>query len=85
MCRAFTTISWQALSNMLKTGFQYTPVDSMAACVTPHSPNQSRRLRNSAVVVPNSRICLFGSAPAPGVSTHAAIVSLWTSKPAQRA
>lgn len=32
---------------MFQIGFQYTPVDSMAMCVTPHSRNQSASRNNS--------------------------------------
>jgi hypothetical protein len=39
----------------LNTGFQYTPVDSMAAWVTPYSASQSARANKSAVMVPKVR------------------------------
>ena len=37
---------------MLKIGFQYTPVDSMATCVTPLHESHSAISTNSRVVVP---------------------------------
>jgi hypothetical protein len=42
-------------SRMLKTGFQNTPVDSMATCVTRSCSSQSRNASRPRVTVPNER------------------------------
>src|SRR5438270_793184 len=47
MCCAFTNNTLNCSARMFHTGFQYTPVDSMAAWVTPHSPSQSASCNKS--------------------------------------
>jgi hypothetical protein len=41
---------------MLNTGFQYTPVLSMATVVTRAARSQSASTNNSSVIVPNRRV-----------------------------
>ena len=67
---------------MCHTGFQYTPVASIATCVQPCSPSQSANASNCAVVVPKLRTswCIGGETH----RTQATMVSLCTSSPAQR-
>jgi len=47
---------------MLNTGFQNTPLLSIAICVTPSPVSQSAKCRISRVVVPNVRTSLVGLA-----------------------
>ena len=57
MCCAFTRItSWQTPSSMLNTGFQYTPVLSIATCRQPTLANHSARSFKAGVVVANVRV-----------------------------
>src|SRR5581483_6811721 len=86
LCCALTNSSANWPSSTFHTGCQYTPVLSIATCVTPCSASQSANASGSAVVVGKVRICLVGSpGPAlPGVSTHATTVCLWTSRPQPR-
>ena len=51
MCLALTSSTSQAPSNRLYTGFQYTPVDSIATCVTWCETSQSLRANRSRVSV----------------------------------
>src|SRR5580693_625990 len=68
---------------MLKIGFQYTPVDSMATCVTPLEQSQSAISTNSRVVVPQWRTSC-STLPTPLIRRmQASTLSLCTSKPAQ--
>src|SRR5262245_15241662 len=83
-CAAFARTSSKPLSaSTCHTGFQYTPVASIATCVQPfcssHSPNSMR----PAIVVANVRTKCDASLAAAR-RTHATTVSLCTSKPAQR-
>jgi hypothetical protein len=64
---------------MLNTGFQESPVLSMATGVQPHASRPSASARRAAVIVANVRV----SCPA-GVTTQATTVFLCTSKPAHR-
>src|SRR5882724_4431130 len=90
--RPGTFLTWAALAktssklpsaSTCHTGFQYTPVASIATCVQPlvasHSPNSIRL----AVIVANVRTERDTSPPA-AMRTHATTVSLCTSRPAQR-
>src|SRR5689334_25292550 len=65
------------------TGFQYTPVASIATCVQPFSESQSDNANKPEVVVANvltSVTSLFSVAS----RTEATTDFLWTSSPAQR-
>jgi hypothetical protein len=84
MCCALTTSTSSVPSSRLYSGFQYTPVDSIATCVQPAATSQSTNASRSAVIVPNVRISLRGVAPAPGTIKQATIVFLCTSTPQQR-
>src|SRR5207248_589064 len=70
-------------ARMFHTGFQYTPVDSMATWITPHSPSppsQSASCNKSSVKVPKRR---FSFRLFPFVSahnTHAGILFLLRAK-----
>src|SRR5215470_8680376 len=57
---------------MLKTGFQYEAVDSITTCVTPSCFSQSRRLSNSATMVPKRRFCVRTSPSKGPVMTQTA-------------
>src|SRR5258707_1066183 len=57
MCCAFTSSTSNCPSRRFHTGFQYTPVDSSATCVTPLARSQSLNSNSSRVNVPNSRVC----------------------------
>jgi len=59
------TVPTVALAEMFHTGFQYTPVDSMATCVTPHSLSQSASRSRSWVKVAKLRFSLRLSPLAP--------------------
>src|SRR5947199_9765550 len=78
-------MTWKLASSRLKTGRQYTPVDSMATCVTAWLLNQAESIRSPAVVVAKVRTCLLTFPLAPVSSTQATTVFLCTSNPAQRA
>ena len=67
---------------MCHTGFQYTPVASIATWVHWCSPSQSARASNPVVVVPKLRTswCIGGETQ----RTQATMVSLCTSRPAHR-
>jgi hypothetical protein len=55
MCAALASTSSNSASSTCHTGFQYTPVASIATCVQPCSASQSASLSGSAVVVPKLR------------------------------
>jgi hypothetical protein len=57
-CALATTIS-NAPSRMAYTGFQYTPVLSMATWVQPCDSSHSRKASSSRVVVPKVRTCFW--------------------------
>ncbi len=83
MCAAFARTSWNFSSRMCQTGFQYTPVASIATCVhasvSSHADNSSRPV----VVVSNVRtssVSLLSST----MRAHATTVRWCTSRPAQR-
>src|SRR5579862_429147 len=69
---------------MFQTGFQYTPVDSIATCVTPHSRSQSVIARRSCVKVANRRFSCFFLPFGKAHNTQAVMLLLCTSRPAQR-
>src|SRR5438094_389758 len=55
MCMALARTSSKSPSRRCQTGFQYTPLDSMATCVQPRAVSQSLRASNSGVLVPKVR------------------------------
>jgi hypothetical protein len=57
MCCAFTSSTSNCPSSRFHTGFPYTPLDSIATCVTPQLRNQSLNASKSFVKVPNCRVC----------------------------
>src|SRR5499426_1298829 len=85
MCWALTTHTWKWPSSRLNTGCQYTPVDSIATCVTLSSANHWRNSKRSAVIVPNLRsvLCTVPSFESR-IRTHATISFLCTSYPHTR-
>src|SRR4029450_10729554 len=90
--RPGTCLTWAALtsrqvkvsSSTYHTGFQYTPVLSMATWVTPWVFSHSRRATSSAAIVPKVRTCCSRVPLAPAPPTHAATVFLCTSSPQPR-
>src|ERR1700722_2828582 len=83
MCCAFTTNNSNCSSNTLYTGFQYTPVDSIATCVTPQPWSQVANASKSWVKVPNRRFS-FRTFPLPSAHcTQAVTLFLCTSIPQQ--
>ena len=54
-CRALTRRTSTRSSSRLYTGFQSTPVASIATWVTPSASSQSRKVNNSCVIVPKVR------------------------------
>ncbi len=84
MWRALTTSSSSVPSKRLESGFQYTPVDSIATRVQPVDVSQSASCRRSAVRVPKVRTSLLGVPFADEQSRHATTVCLCTSMPQQR-
>src|SRR5512134_513793 len=85
MCWALTTHTWKWPSSRLNTGCQYTPVDSIATCVTFSSANHWRSSVRSAVIVPNLRsvLCTVPSFESR-MRTHATTTFLCTSNPHTR-
>jgi hypothetical protein len=69
---------------MFQIGFQYDPVLSSTAWVTPRSASQSANRPRFSVIVPKVRSSLCGWPAVPGVSTHATTVFLCTSNPQHR-
>ena len=65
------------------SGFQYTPVLSMATCVTWLDASQSHSSSSSRVTVPNRRICCCVAPASLAVSKQAEMLLLWTSSPQQ--
>lgn len=84
ICAAFTSSTSNPSSSTQYTGFQYSPVDSIATCVTCHCSSQSRSARRSPVLVPNVARVAYRFRPSPGTRTQALIVSRCTSKPHTR-
>src|SRR2546423_5741346 len=84
MCWALTTQTVNCPSSKLKSGFQDTPVDSMATWVQPRLANQSARASRSSLTVLQLRWSC-STCPAGVVrSTHAWTTRLWTSNPQQQ-
>src|SRR6266568_4587424 len=81
MCCALASTSVKRFSRRLNSGFQYTPVDSMATCVAPCSSSQSLSTNKSAVIVPKLRTSLRGVPFELGVIMHATTSFLWISSP----
>src|SRR5215470_15728629 len=93
--RPGTFLTWAALtkntvkgsSSRLETGFQYSPVLSMATWVMLASVSQAAQLSRARVIVPNVLSSMIPSASRPvgaGIMRQAVIRCLWTSKPAHR-
>ena len=72
MCCALasTSVNDSSSSRMCHTGFQYTPVASIATCVQPVSVNHAASSSRPAVVVANSRCSVVTVRPA-ATRTHA--------------
>ena len=70
-------------SRTCHTGFQNTPVASIATCVQPASVSHSASSRRPDVVVGNSRCSVATVRPA-AARTHAFTRREWTSNPAHR-
>src|SRR5215813_3562731 len=78
MWRALTKMTVRRPSRMLNTGFQYTPVLSIATCVHPALLSQSPNCSSSSVIVAKVRISFR-----PLVTSHATTVLACTSNPQQ--
>ena len=65
---------------MCHTGFQYTPVASIATCVQPASVSQAASASRPAVVVANSRCSAVAFRPA-AMRTHAFTRREWDIQP----
>jgi hypothetical protein len=72
-----------ASSNTCHTGFQYTPVASIATWVTASAASQSPKASNAVVVVANRRTSVRTRWPS-AIRTAATTVFLCTSSPAHR-
>ena len=68
-------------SRTCQTGFQYTPVASIATWVTPSATSQSRNSRSESVNVRNRRTVEVRPPSGPRARTHAITVFLCTSRP----
>ena len=82
-CAALASTSSKWPSSTCHTGFQYTPVASIATCSTPKDSSQSASSSRPDVVVAKVRTSCNG-APSPAMRTQATTVCLCTSNPAQR-
>ncbi len=60
ICWALASTIWKCSSSTFQTGFQYTPVDSMATCRTLKLLSHSANSRRSRVVQPKRRRCFCG-------------------------
>jgi hypothetical protein len=83
MCIAFASTSTNDSSSTCHTGFPYTPVASIATCVTRPSASQSASARSCLVVVPNVATACSAFGPS-WMRRHATTTSLCTSSPAHR-
>ena len=83
-CAALASTNVNALSDrMCQTGFQYTPVASIATWVQPFDASHSDKLTRLAVVVLN--VCTsVTTSPPDAMRMQATTLSLWTSRPAHR-
>ena len=82
-CIALASTSSNWPSRTCQTGFQKTPVDSIATWVIPRPASQSARASSSRVVVPNVRTS-WVIAPATARRAQATTVFWCTSRPAHR-
>ena len=82
MCCALasTSVNEASSSRTCHTGFQYTPVASIATCVQPASVSQAASSSRPAVVVANSRCSVVTFRPA-AMRAHAFTHREWTSSP----
>ena len=80
---ASTSVNEASSSRTCHTGFQYTPVASIATCVQPASVSQAASSSRPAVVVANSRCSVVTFRPA-AMRAHAFTHREWTSSPAHR-
>src|SRR3954453_23777815 len=64
---------------MCQTGCQYTPVASIATCVTRCAASQSRNAIRPCTVVANSATCGWRRPAPSGTRTHPVTCALWTS------
>src|SRR5262245_6605818 len=76
ICRALTNTTCSCPSKILNTGFQSTPVLSIATWLQPASLSQSSKANKSAVMVEKVRISFF-----PALSKQATTVLACTSIP----
>ena len=83
ICWALASTSVNDSSRMCHTGFQYTPVASIATCVQPASVRHAASSSRPAVVVANSRCSVVTVRPA-ATRTQAFTRREWTSNPAHR-
>src|SRR5258708_35681992 len=82
MCAALASTNSKSSSKICHTGFQYTPVASIATCVQLQELSHSAKLNNPLVVVRKLRTsCCTG---VDTQRTQATTTSLCTSRPAQR-
>src|SRR5215207_9033643 len=80
---ALASTSSKSPAKTAQTGFQYTPVASIATAVTPWPVSHSESRSNSAVVV--AKVSTNRTTPpASAKRTQATMVSRWMSSPAQR-
>jgi len=84
MCRAVARTNVNVSSSRCQTGFQYTPVASIATCVQPCAVSQSDRASTAVVVVPTAATTCSVSPLARAMHAQATTLSLCTSSPAQR-
>src|SRR5439155_23773310 len=70
MCCAFTNSTSNCPSRRFHTGFQYTPVDSIATWVTPQARSQSPNSKSSRVNVPNAASVAVGQKPTAHTPLH---------------
>src|SRR5215204_3411474 len=81
---ALASTSSKSPAKTAQTGFQYTPVASIATAVTPWPVSHSES-RSSSVVVVAKVSTNRTTPPASAKRTQATMVSRWMSSPAQRA
>ncbi|MDT4883063.1 hypothetical protein FQZ97_1190730 [compost metagenome] len=74
-CAALASTSSKWPSSTCHTGFQYTPVASMATTSTWKESSQSHKLSRAEVVVAKVRTSCNGG-PSPAMRTHATTVCL---------
>jgi hypothetical protein len=74
MWAAVTQSTGKSLSSRLNTGFQYSPVRSIATWVTPWASSQSDHVSRSTVIVPNVRVAWCPLGFGPGTRTAATTV-----------